>query len=471
MPLLARLKSVRAVLTVWYSLVLLAAFALFGYSVYVYMESLQRSTLEQYLVDEVDWIARLVEVDRTRLQDEHALKTLSEDVTERIAGHFAMNPRNYVVMLASLDGAILYESDNRNEQMLLGTDVPAGETVRRTVGEPGAGSLRVVARRMDPLIIEVGYTETATDVVLEHLLSIFGFLVPVVLFVAISGGWLMSGIVLRPVRQISEMAKRISVRNLDQRIPARPVPDELGELITTINGMIERLQKSFQQIKEFSMSVAHELKTPLTILKGESELALSKPPDAEETQQLVGTYLEETIRMSRIVDDLLTLAKVDEGQIVLETRDVAMQGMISELYEDALILSTNKKLVVELVRNDEVVISGDHHRLRQLFRILVTNAIQYTDPGGTVRISSYKDSSSLNISVEDTGIGIPAESMGKIFDRFYRVDEARTRASGGSGLGLSIAKWIVDAHHGTIEVRSNMGQGSCFTVHLPLSRH
>jgi heavy metal sensor kinase len=329
--------------------------------------------------------------------------------------------------------------------------------------------MRVAARRDAPFVIQVAYTEDVTRAVLEHLLSIFAVLAPVVLFVAISGGWLMAGIVLRPIREISERAKDITASNLSGRIITRSTDDELGELISTINSMISRLEMSFRNIREFSLSIAHELKTPLTILKGESELALTKPLSPLEAEQLASTYLEETSRLSRIVDDLLTLAKVEAGQMTLSEEPVKLHELVDGINEDALILAADRQIAVTLDRNDQGIVTGDPVRLRQLLRALISNAVRYTDPGGTVRIRNERNGDRVSISIEDTGIGIPVESLDKLFDRFYRVDEARSRAHGGSGLGLSIAKWIAEAHHGSISVRSTPGMGSCFTVHLPLN--
>jgi heavy metal sensor kinase len=470
MSLLQEFRSVRFVLTLWYSIIVLVAFTVFGVTVYLYLQHLLEVTLDQNLVDDVEWMSRLVEVERTTRQEGVSIQKLTREVEERIAQHFTNNPMNYIVLLTNVDGQILYESENRRNQILLGSQVPAGETVLRTLDTPEYGQLHVAARRSKPFIVQVAYTDRAIKVVLRHLLSIFAVMVPVVLFVSFSGGWLMAGMALRPVDQISRLANRISAQNLNERIPPREVRDELGELITTINGMIARLQSAFEQMRDFSASMAHELKTPLTILKGEAELALAKPPSPEETQRLVTTYLEETVRMSRIVDDLLTLARAEAGQMGIKKEPVKLNELIQELYEDAVILSASKQLTIRLEKNESAVVEGDEVRLRQLLRALIANAVQYTDPGGMVRITSRRIEDYVRVDVEDTGIGIPPESLDKIFQRFYRVEEARSRARGGSGLGLSVAKWIAEAHDGTLSVQSTLGKGSCFTVRLPLSQ-
>jgi heavy metal sensor kinase len=451
-------------------MIVLVAFTIFGVAVYIYLQHLLVVTLDQDLLDDVEWMSRLIEVERGTAREGVSIQRLSQEVRVRILQHYTTNPMNYIVLLTSADGQILYESERQHAKILVGSQVPPGKTVLQTLDTAEYGRLHVAARRSNPFIIQVAYTDKAIQVVLGHLLSIFAVLVPVVLFISFSGGWLMAGMALRPIGQISRLANRITAQNLNERIPGREVKDELGELITTINGMIERLQSAFEQMKDFSASMAHELKTPLTIMKGEAELALAKPLSGKETQRLLTTYLEEVVRMSRIVDDLLTLAKAEAGQISITRQPVKLDELVQELYEDAVILSTSKQLRVELVKNESAVVEGDEVRLRQLLRALIANAVQYTDPGGAIRITCRCEQAGVYVDIEDTGIGIPRESLSKIFQRFYRVEEARSRAGGGSGLGLSLAKWIAEAHGGTISVQSTLGKGSRFTVQLPVSQ-
>ncbi len=468
MSILQRLRSVRSVLTFWYALILVAAFTLFGYGVFVYLRQLQEVELERNLAEEVDWIARLMDLESSNVPGGASISRLSTDVERRIVDHFMVNPRNYIIILTSGSGGILFQSPSSGIGILPEADILSDRTVLRSLPSAAGGFVRVAGRRVGPFVIQVAYTEQVTQAVLEHLLSIFLLLAPIALFVSVAGGWFLSGVVFRPIRQISQLALKITAQNLDQQIPPRKVNDELGELITTINGMIRRLRQSFDQMREFSVNVAHELKTPLTILKGESELALAKPITRTAGEKLATTYLEETVRMSRIVEDLLMLAKADAGQLVLQREPVPMADLVQELFEDAQILCATKKLHVVLGANDIANVRGDAHRLRQLFRAILSNAVQYTDPGGEIHISSRAGAKDLLVEIEDTGIGIPAESMGKIFERFYRVEDARDHARGGSGLGLPIAKWIAEVHQGSISVRSTHGAGSSFTVRLPL---
>ena len=468
MTIFQRIRSVRSVLTVWYSAVLLVAFALFGYGVFVYLKHLQEEELQKNLMEEVDWIGSMVDLEKHRFPQKPSIDKFSTDIEARIVGHFVMDPRNYIVMLTSGEGRIVFQTQNLEGQVLLNGRIPSDRTVVQSLPAHGGGSVCVAARRVDPFTIQIAYSEGVTDTVLQHLLSIFIVMVPAVLFLSISGGWFLAGLILRPIARISSLARHITAENLDERIPPRSTHDEIAELIDTINGMIMRLQSSFGQMQDFILNVAHELKTPLTILKGESELALSKPLPEQEAHRLATTYLEETIRLSRIVEDLLMLAKADAGQLALEHERVPLHDLIRDLTEDAQILSATKQLRVELVSNEEAYVRGDAGRLRQLLRTLVSNAVQYTDPPGRITISSRIRESFAVIEVEDSGIGISPEDQKNIFTRFYRGEEARSRIHGGSGLGLAIARWIVEAHHGTIDVRSTPGKGSCFTIRLPI---
>jgi len=468
MSLLARFKSVRFTLTLWYSLILLAAFTLFGTSTYFYLARLLEGELEKNLVDEVNWINEIIEIDRVRLHGKRNLEALSDDVENRIVEHYSATPRNYIVLLASTAGQMLYESDERVERILPPQRFSARSPTLQTVYDEEGTKFRIASRMAEPFVIHVAYTEQTIQRVLNNLLSIFGTLAPIVLFVAVSAGWVIAGLILRPIDNITAMADRISATSLSERIPERKTRDELGRLIGTMNNMISRLEASFNEMKQFSMNVAHELKTPLTILKGESELALTKQMSPDDLQGLITTYLEETVRMSRTVDDLLTLAKADAGQLTIRHEPVDLRHLIDELYEDALLLASHKRLDIRLEKTQPATVSGDEIRLRQLFRILLTNAIQYTNAGGTIALACAAHDGTVTVTIKDTGIGIPAENLGRIFDRFFRDERARARASGGSGLGLSIARWIVESHHGEILVESHAGRGSTFSVRLPL---
>ena len=466
--LLRKLRSVRVALTFWYSVVFLSGFLIFGGIVYYYLYRLQSDAIESDLTEEADWIADLVEVEQGDAPERRGMEELSDDLVRRISDHFTEIPNNYMVVIADDRGGRLFESDNSTDFDAVTLPRSATGVAVQSLDHPTQGRIRVVARRVGPIVIQVGFTDRSIERTLNHVLGIFAVIVPVVLILAVAGGWIMTGAILDPIQRISAVAREITGHNLTGRIPGRGVGDELDELVGVMNAMIARLETSFGQMKEFSMNVAHELRTPLTILKGESELALSRNLSNDEAHGILSSLLEEIVRMSRLVDDLLTLAKADAGQLSIESLPVQIDLLLAEVADDAVSLGSFKNLDVRLASNPPALITGDGARLRQLFRALVSNAVQYTDPGGSIVLGSEISGDTVTVRVRDTGIGIPADSLGKIFERFYRVAHARTRISGGSGLGLALAKWIAELHHASLSVTSKPGEGSEFTVRFPL---
>ncbi|MCA9478926.1 MAG: hypothetical protein KC545_01035, partial [Nitrospira sp.] len=243
----------------------------------------------------------------------------------------------------------------------------------------------------------------------------------------------------------------------------------IGQLASTFNDMIGRLEVSFRQIRQFSADASHELRTPLTITKGETELALRRPRNAEDYRMVLESNLEEIDRMSRIVDELLFLSRADLGEIKLKMLPVQLDDLVREVQQQAMVLGQERHITTVLENIEPVIVLGDDLRLRELLLNLVDNAVKYSREGQTVTLSLHVIDQRVRLRVQDAGIGIFPEEQVRIFDRFYRTDEARAHAQKGSGLGLAICKWIVDVHKGTLEVHSQHQHGSVFTVYLPLS--
>lgn len=317
--------------------------------------------------------------------------------------------------------------------------------------------------------VYVAYPISEINEVLASLFSLFIYFIPVALIVSVLGGYFLASRSFKPVDEITRIARAITAHNLDRRIQHSGVDDELGRLVATFNEMIIRLQHSFSQIQQFSIDASHELRTPLTIMRGELELALrAKHQTPKEYRQILSSALEETIRMTTIVENLLALTKEDLERSPTDFRDVWLRQIVEELHEDSELLAENKKITVKVGTMDDALIHGDPVRIRQLLLNLIDNAIKYTPEKGTVELSLTRENGNANVRVKDTGIGIPHEEQTKIFDRFYRIDKARSRDMGGSGLGLSISKWIAELHGGSISVESEIKKGSVFTVTLPL---
>lgn len=317
-------------------------------------------------------------------------------------------------------------------------------------------------------LIQVGSSLQAIRETLKNLQIFLFTAVPAVLVIAAMVGRFMARRALKPVSKITETAKEIaSGVNLAKRIPVPNVKDEIGQLALTFNSMMDRLEGSFSQMRQFSSDASHELRTPLTVLKGQSETVLSKERKLEEYQDVLSSNLEEIYYMSKVLDDLFLLSRSDEDQIRIERKEVRLGAVIEEVCRHAEIMADEKDIKINITGLDGVVIQGDAVRLRQMIWNLVHNGIKYTPSGGEVKISLEDKGDRACLTIHDTGMGIPEEHLPLIFNRFYRVDKARTRQEGGSGLGLSICKFIVEAHRGTIRVESVPGEGSKFEVHLP----
>ncbi len=310
---------------------------------------------------------------------------------------------------------------------------------------------------------------------MQHTLDDFSLVLlvfsPLAVLILAFGGWFLASRALAPVSRIIHAAQRISAKNLSERLPVGKSRDEITQLAETFNSVLTRLEEAFRKIRQFSGDASHELRTPLTILKGETEVALLWAKTPEEFRKILESNLEEVDRMGRMIENLLTLAKSDAGEMHLERRLFSLSDMLQHLYLQTKTLGDAKGVDIRLALDvaEEIRLVGDELRLRQVFLNLITNAIKYTPTAGWVEVGLTVDGEDALITVSDSGIGIAAEHHPYIFDRFYRIDKARNREDGGSGLGLAIVKWIVIAHEGEITVNSQYGSGSTFSVRLPLA--
>jgi heavy metal sensor kinase len=289
---------------------------------------------------------------------------------------------------------------------------------------------------------------------------------PVVVAVAIGGGYLLTRRAMRKVDAITVQAEHISSNNLSERLPVFQTGDELERLTVALNRMMERLDDAFQHINRFSADVSHELRTPLTILRGELETAVQHERLSPELLDLVGSALEETERLRTIVDQLLVVSRLDAGDAHMEKLQLDLGQLATSTVEQMLLLAEEKSITVRCDVQPDVEVEGDPSRLKQIVVNLLDNAIRYTGEGGSISVSAAKQNGWATLTVSDNGAGIPAEALPHVFERFYRADKARSRYSGGSGLGLSIVNAICTAHRGEVEIASTEGAGTTVTIRL-----
>jgi two-component system, OmpR family, heavy metal sensor histidine kinase CusS len=291
--------------------------------------------------------------------------------------------------------------------------------------------------------------------------------VPAALALAVVPAYLLARKALAPMERLRRLTEEITADRLDRRLPVAHPGDELGRLTATINAMIGRLERSFQEVRRFTADASHELRTPLAAIRTEAEVALARPMSVEEHQQLLGSVLEECDRLGRLTDQLLLLAREDAGAAPPHGR-VELAGLLRGAVEALRPLAEARGLRLAADVAGPLAVRGNEGRLRQVFLNLLDNALKYTPPGGAVATRLRRQGDEAVVEVSDTGVGIAPEHQPRVFDRFYRVDKARSRAEGGTGLGLSIARGIVLAYGGTIGLASEPGRGTTVTVALPL---
>jgi heavy metal sensor kinase len=300
---------------------------------------------------------------------------------------------------------------------------------------------------------------------------VIGLLVglPLALGLAGFGGYFLARRALSPVERMARRASEINAERLGARIDVENPHDEIGLLAQAFNETLSRLEGSFEQLKRFTSDASHELRTPLTAIRSVGEVGLQKDGDREHYREVVGSMLEEAGRLGRLVESLLTISRADSGQIRLERATIGLLPLVQEASFLLDVLAEEKGQTLSLEGDDSIRVRADSVVLRQVIINLVDNAIKYSPRNGhiTVRVLR-RDSLTACIEIEDCGPGIPPEHRDKVFDRFYRIDEGRSREAGGAGLGLAIAKWGAEAHSGCVELESSAA-GSVFRLILPIS--
>jgi heavy metal sensor kinase len=434
------LRSLRARLTALYLGLFSLLFLLF--SVFLYGE------LSQSL------LARL---DRTLASEADTAAGLFPDEFQEMKGDALLAAREVV-----------------NEMKLHGdlVTVRDGNQTLATSGQPAAGARTRGTSRLAmaggrTYQIEISASLDSIDVELAVVRRAIFIGLPLVLALAGVGGWLLATRTLRPLASMAEQAHRITGSNLDTRIQVDDAVEELALLVTSFNELLSRLDQAFDTMRRFVADASHELRTPVSVIRGEADVALSKERGEDEYRESLGIVLDESRRLSRLVDDLLNLARADAGHVRLQTHDFYVNELVAECCRSVQGLASARQLTLECRTEGDLQFTGDEQLLRRLLINLLDNAIRYTPAGGTVTAAIESRPEAVRISVADTGIGIQADDQAHIFERFYRTGEARSRRDGGFGLGLAIVKWIAESHQGTVACNSKYGCGSLFTVMLP----
>ncbi len=456
-------------LTLWYGGILALILVTFSSGVYIYF----KNSLQKSIDTKIKSIAEVLASSMTETHNQ----SLFGNFERYLENALGKKPKGKFIQIIDASGKIGARLNDLEAEAVPVSFVTLekalkGEIVYETI-ETARPRLRMITmpileNKKIISIVQVGSSLEEFEDTMKRLLIIMIISIITSISVTIVVGYFMAKKTMKPVDQIRRAAVNISSNNLDERIDIKGRKDELGRLAETFNAMISRLKDSFQRINQFSIDVSHELKTPLTILKGETELALRKERTNEEYKRSMQSNLEEIDRMSRIIDDLLLLSKAETKDIGMNLEKVDLRDLLADVCMNMKLFGENKGVEIVVKELEDIRLVGDELKLRRMITNVVENAIKYGHRGGHVIVSSYKQNGFACVNVEDDGPGISPGDIKYIFDRFYRADRSRKRASG-SGLGLSISKWIAEAHKGSIDVQSRPAAGSVFTIKLPMS--
>jgi heavy metal sensor kinase len=465
-------RSLRFRLIAWYAGLLTAVFLLLAALMFVglkhYLEASLAGAQERRAQQIADTL--LANVNQTG----------EAAVGKEINSLYAPEINDRFIRISRQDGSVLYASNPPTDQSFDPTGLPplsapaSKESVRKqkladkktlliaALNSPSANGVHYV--------VEVGAPMAPVEAMLHQFLVLLAIGLPVAVLVAIGVGYLLVGRALAPVDQIARKAEQITQHNLGERLPVAQTAEELERLSLSLNLMIGRLEDAFLNSKRFVADASHELRTPLTAMRAELESLASDVRLKPELRETLGSLLEEVERLTRIVEQLFALSRLDAGEGQTEWVQFDLAELAVTTAEQMSLLAEDKGITVTCDAKQRVMVDGDRARLKQVVVNLLDNAIKYTLDGGSIRLRVASANGHAVLEVSDNGIGIPPEALPHVFDRFYRVDKARTRDPGGAGLGLAIVKSISTAHGAQVEVESDNGRGSRFRVKFPIAR-
>ncbi|RUL87921.1 heavy metal sensor histidine kinase [Tautonia sociabilis] len=453
--------SIRWKLTLWYGAVLAAVLAVFGGAVYLMMRHELLARTDAGLVEELAEIA------------EDARRIRAPGEFQRLARRFSRH-EGYEFQVTDLEGQVLFRSDRLGPGAM-----PVPPALARSERATAAdvtlehlGHWRMVGRRLQtpagPVVVQAAASLAPTDHELAELLTVILLTGPLALLGALGGGYLLARKALAPVDRMAAAADEITATRLDRRLDAPNSGDELGRLAGTLNRMIERLERSFEEIRRFTADAAHELRTPLTVMRNEAEVALRAPRDPDQYRRVLENMLEEIERLTRLAEQLLFLCREDAGLVPLAREPVRLDELVRDAAEHMRVVAEEKEIDLRVEPSAAAIVVGDADQLRRLLFNILDNAVKYTPPGGSVSAGVGRLGPHARAVVSDTGIGIPQEHLPHVFGRFYRVDPARGPEASGTGLGLAICRAIAEAHGGKLHIESVVGRGTKVMLVLPV---
>ncbi|HEY7825864.1 MAG TPA: ATP-binding protein [Candidatus Acidoferrales bacterium] len=453
--------SIRARLTAWYSLILALSLAAFGGVAYLAMRHSIHSTIDAGIRQRIEGLRSIIVEDGP-----HGLAALQDEIREYARGEGT----HVKLRVEDAAGNLIYATP--------GMERLAERAARKNISRVFSDEIerehyRALRENLNvansTYQVEVAVSTRDFDQVLMRFGLVLLLAAPVFLLLAALGGYWMSRRALAPVDEITLAARSISAQNLSRRLAVPRTGDELERLAGTLNEMLERLDSAFHRVMQFTADASHELRTPVSVIRTGAELTLRKPRSEAEYREAVSQILQESEKVSQLIEQLMDLARADSGAVALTLVPLPLSEVLCRSLGQAKILAAAKQIpILETLSSEPIRVRGDAASLERLFLILLDNAVKYTPGGGQIEVELRAAGRMATVSVRDTGIGIDTADIYHIFERFFRADKARSRELGGTGLGLSIGRWIAEAHGGEIRVTSELGKGSTFEVYLPL---
>jgi len=477
-------------MTAWYVLVLgiiIGAFSIFLYSNFNHALTKDFNNLLKSKAEDIEQVISSYreedKSERVERKENSGIITTNADflnalryVVEKIPGD------NIFVQIFRPDGKELIHSSNMPLSIILAKMArdsvaerkPCFDTVKVVLSKKKTMFLKtftlpVIGKGKVSYVVQVSGSLKPLYLQLSRLKATLFVFLPLAMFLVIVSGLFLTKTALRPVDNMTKAMRQINSKNLRQRIELPETDDEIKRLAETFNNMLIRLDNAFSSQQQLIQDVSHELRTPLTALKGKQEVTLNKKRSCEEYESVLRVNLEEINKMSQLVENLLVLARLENKESFLANRPVKLAHTIKQVLDGMKLLADQKNISLVFSSNEDIFVEADENQISRVISNIIDNAIKYTPNNGQVDIKLYKDNVFAKIAISDTGIGIARDELTHIFDRFYRID--KSRSSLGFGLGLSIAKSIIDLHKGRIEVDSYQAQGTRFTVFLPLTHY
>jgi len=454
---------IRLRLTVWYFAILAVVLSAFGIGAYLEMRHSIHRTVDEELQIRAEGVHQLIE---------RAIQRGAEDdLQEGLREHTELRQGGALLQVSDEQGNWLYRSPIMSDY---GVPRPTSLPKRPVDYLGNKVPLRIWSQKVnvggESYLIQSAFEMDDFYEALDHFALLLFISIPLLLLCAAAGGYWISTLALAPVDQITQTARTISAQNLSSRLVVPNTRDELQRLSETLNGMLGRLEAAFKKITQFTADASHELRTPVAVMRTRAELSLRKARSADEYRDVIAEVLTELEKTSGLIEQLMFLARADSGAETLRFSATNVAEVLREACHQGSALAEAKQVAFqEQISGDSMWLQGDAGSLRRLFLILIDNAVKYTPANGQVEVSLQRNNGYVVAQVRDTGIGIAEADLPNVFERFYRADKARSRESGGVGLGLSIGRWITEVHAGTIEVHSSPGRGSTFQIRLPIA--